>query len=84
VATVTYEEVLRLAEALTLDERLRLIADLAGGTRAAVREPDTRPRWMDLIGTAPYPALGEDTQAWVSRTRQESDDAREAQWQNRP
>jgi hypothetical protein len=81
--TATYEEVLRLAEALTPDERLRLIAHLANGTRPAVREPDARPRWTDLIGTAPYPALGEDAQAWVSRTRRESDERREAQWRNR-
>lgn len=83
MAAPTYEEVVKLADALPPDERLRLIAHLASGAQAAIAGPRRRRRWTDLAGTAPYPALGEDAQAWVSRTRQESDDAREAQWRDR-
>jgi hypothetical protein len=46
-------------------------------------EQKSRPKWTELAGTAPYAALGEDAQRWVSRTRQESDDAREARWRDR-
>lgn len=83
MVTPTYEEVVKLADALPPDERLRLIAHLANGARAAIGAPKSHRRWTDLAGTAPYPALGEDAQAWVSRTRRESDDAREAQWRDR-
>jgi predicted DNA-binding antitoxin AbrB/MazE fold protein len=30
--------------------------------------------WREIRGSAASPLLGEDAQAWVSRTRQESDD----------
>lgn len=71
-----YEDVRKLAESLSADEQLRLIADLATASRSTLAEALTHSTWIDLLGTAPYPALGEDAQAWVSRTRQESDDAR--------
>jgi hypothetical protein len=83
MGTHTYEEVVRMADTLTPQERLRLIAHLATTTQVAVTAPNPGRRWSDLAGTAPYPALGEDAQAWISRTRQESDDAREAQWRDR-
>jgi hypothetical protein len=84
MAASTYQEVLRLVNTLTGDERLQLIAYLAMTQRASDVPGDERPAWSDIAGTVSYPALGEDAQAWVSRTRQESDDAREAQWRNRP
>lgn len=84
MATPRYEEVVKLAETLPPEDRLRLIAHLANGTRDASVAPTRRQRWTDLAGTAPYPALGEDAQAWVSRTRRESDEMREAQWRDRP
>ena len=34
-------------------------------------------KWADLAGMLPYPALGEDAQAWVTRTRREGDEHRE-------
>lgn len=84
MSTPTYEEVVRLADALTAQERLRLIAHLATTAQVDIAAPKPGRRWSDLAGTAPYPALGEDAQEWVSRTRQESDDAREAQQRDRP
>jgi hypothetical protein len=33
-------------------------------------------RWLDALGRAPYPLVGEDAQAWVTRTRQVSNNER--------
>jgi len=76
MTTTPYEDVLRLAEGLSLDDRLRLIADLASESRNAISVAEPQFTWIDLLGSVPHPALGEDAQAWVSRTRQESDDVR--------
>ncbi len=76
MTTARYDDVLRLAESLTLDDRLQLIAELASETRSAIAAAEPRLKWIDLLGSVPHPALGEDARAWVSRTRQESDDAR--------
>jgi hypothetical protein len=70
---------LGLARTLTSSERFLLIADLARIAHEAEAEPDEGYSWLELEGTPSYPALGEDAQAWVSRSRQESDEAREAQ-----
>ena len=79
-------DAMQLARMLTLDERLQLIAYLANAGRDgdAGLTADGRPKWADLLGTAPHPALGEDAQAWVSRTRAESDDDRERRWRQSP
>ena len=77
--SATYADVLKLARALSRNDRLRLIADLALTARDDNAELDEGDSWLDLEGTLPDPALGEDAQAWVSRSRQESDEAREAQ-----
>lgn len=79
MARPTYEEVLKLAEALPREERLQLIAALATQARDAAAPHESRPRWRDIRGTVPYPAFGEDAQAWVSRTRDEWEE-RERQW----
>jgi len=73
----TYDEIVELAANLTRDEQLRLIAHLALTSEYAHAAPDRSLPWSDLRGTAPYPAVGEEAQAWVSRGRQESDDTRE-------
>lgn len=83
MSTPVYDAVVRLAGTLTPQERLRLIAHLATTTQVDVTTPNPGRRWSDLAGTAPYPALGEDAQDWITKTRQESDDAREAQWRDR-
>jgi hypothetical protein len=71
-----YERVLREAEALGRQDQLLLVERLAARLRASEASTGPRPRWEDLAGTAPHPLCGEDAQAWVSRTRQESDDHR--------
>jgi hypothetical protein len=76
MAAPTYEQILREAEALPREERQRLIEELAAHLRTEEAPTEPRLRWEDFAGTAPYPMCGEDAQAWVSRTRQESDDGR--------
>ncbi|MDX2033496.1 MAG: hypothetical protein SF339_22660 [Blastocatellia bacterium] len=73
-------EIMREMEKLTSDEQLKLAAKLIEWARrgATVIRPSCR--WLDLMGAAPYPMMGEDAQAWVSRTRQEGNDEREKQW----
>lgn len=73
MSRATCADMLELARTLSRNDRLRLIADLALTARDARTEVDEGNSWFDLEGTLPYPALGEDAQAWVSRSRQESD-----------
>lgn len=82
MSSAAYREIVELADKLAPDERLELIAHLAVGVCGGSPE-DNRPSRLDLLGAVPYPALGDDAQAWVSRTRHESDDGREAQWRGR-
>jgi hypothetical protein len=70
-------EIMRRAESLSPDEQLELIAHLAETSRLAGQQPKARRDWREIRGSAPYPLTGEDAQAWVSRTRRESDEARE-------
>jgi len=65
----TLIQVMQDADTLTMEEQLELIAHLEENVRLL---PAQR-KWSDI---GPHPMLGEDAQAWVSRTRQEADDAR--------
>jgi hypothetical protein len=56
---------------------LRLAEHLAQLTRQNLPTAAPRRKWEDLIGLLPYPALGEDAQAYISRTRREGDAHRE-------
>ncbi len=38
---------------------------------------ENRPSWSDAAGMFDYPLVGEDAQAWVTRTRREGDEHRE-------
>ena len=71
--------VAQLAAQLTPAERLRLveriIRDLADA--ANIAEPCAH-GWQQLRGQLPYPALGENAQAWISRSRGESDEQRQS------
>ena len=75
---VSLPQVAALAALLPPAERKELaegiLRDLAEG------EPPRRRLWQEIRGSVPYPLCGEDAQAWVSRTRRESDDQREKQW----
>jgi hypothetical protein len=76
MSTQTYENILQEAEKLPPGQRLMLIERLIHDMRTAVSEPIDAPAWEDYAGSAPYPLCGEDAQEWISRGRQESDEAR--------
>ena len=61
---------------LDADQQLRLAAYLIERARSGGTAREPQRRWRDLRGRYPYPALGEDAQEWVSRTRSEGDDQR--------
>jgi hypothetical protein len=77
MTTTALTDVIERAEALTPEERWQLVNHLV--TQALRQMPGAKPRrkWEDLIGLLPYPALGEDAQAHISRTRREGDERRE-------
>lgn len=74
------EQMIEQAEALSVEEQLRLAAYLLEKARAAYPLSAVRPRrqWSEIQGIVSYPLVGEDAQAWVSRNRLESDEHREA------
>lgn len=76
----TLEDIQRRVEALTPNEQLSLVVYLVQRIRDAYSDDQPRPKWSDLCGLAPCPMMGEDAQAWVTRTRRESDEQRERQW----
>jgi len=80
----TVLEIVKQAEALPLEEQLYLITLLAEKAQQAYRPTRPRRRWREICGAAPYPLMGEDAQIWVSRARQEDDQARERYWSQKP
>jgi hypothetical protein len=71
---MTLETIMQQAEQLSADEQLQLLVRLAERLRwSYVPAVPQLPAWDGLRGLAPYPFLGEDAQAWVSRSRQESE-----------
>jgi len=76
---ISFEHVTAMAAQLSPAERRQLaeaiLRELAGETTP------TGPRrlWREIRGSAVHPLFGEDAQAWVSRTRRESDEQRERQ-----
>lgn len=68
--------------ALDADQQLRLATYLIEQARSDAQAAQSHYRWADLRGLYPHPALGEDAQTWVSRTRSEGDDRRTQQWDN--
>ena len=78
-ADEVYEEVVKpLPEA----ERRRLMAKIERDLVARPSEGETRQRrsWSEIRGVVDYPLVEEDAQAWITRTRRESDEQRERQW----
>ena len=68
MSTQLLDSLLKQIDLLTADEQLRLVSYAAEKARR---------KWRDVRGLLPYPALGEDAQAWVTRTRREGDEHRE-------
>lgn len=65
------KEVTSRVEQLTNAERLSLPAQLVEKIRATGIPETPQCDWLDLCGLVEFPALGEDAQAWASRTRRE-------------
>lgn len=74
------KELKEKAESLSPEENLDLIAHLLNKVRIAQMSSASRRKWSEIYGKAPYPLAGEDAQAWVTKTRKESDERREKQW----
>lgn len=71
----TLQQIKKQISALAPEDQLRLIAYLADTVRRAHRH---RRKWLEVGGVAPDLLDGEDAQAWVSRTRREDSQHREA------
>jgi hypothetical protein len=80
--TVTYDELIRQVDTLDVEQQLRLATYLLERARQEVAQKKTNYRWSDICGRYPYPMLGEDAQAWVTRTRRESDEQRARSWEH--
>ena len=80
----SYEEVQALAAQLPRAEQLRLAQSLLGNGESAAYQPRKGRKWAEIMGAVAYPLCGEDAQAWVSRSRAESDESREEQWRRAP
>ena len=70
------QDLITKTECLADDEKLRLAIHLLQRTRRDSNRP--RKKWRDLAGIAPNLLEGEDAQEWVSRTRREDSEHRDA------
>jgi hypothetical protein len=80
--TTTEEIYEQIVKPLPAAERLRLVGKIVQDLSIQAVEGESLERhdWMSLRGAAPNLLDGEGAQTWVSRTRGESDEAREPQW----
>ena len=77
MATQNIEQLLKRADKLTPSERLLLASRLIQGVRNDMpSRTKSRRKWRDAAGLLPYPALGEDAQLYISRTRRADNDRR--------
>jgi hypothetical protein len=75
------ETIFKQAARLSAEERLRLASRLIEEVRKEIPvQKGQTLKWRDLRGALPYPALGEDAQAYITRTRREESDGREQQF----
>lgn len=73
------DEVIKQAETLSPEEQLRLATLLIEKARSVDASATRKRKWAEIAGAAPNLLQGEDAQAWITRTRQEADLARERQ-----
>ena len=76
MSSQTLEQLKEQANDLTADDQLRLASYLVEQARTTISPTMPGRSWQELKGLYPYPMLGEDAQAWVSRNRQEGDAGR--------
>ena len=72
------DQLLQRAARLTPSERLLLASRLIQGVRNEMPSRQSQRKWKDAAGLLQYPALGEDAQAYISRSRR-ADDSHRAQ-----
>ncbi len=77
-----YEQVKDLPVAQRLQLVERIAHDLATQNGTSENKAVKRYDWMSVRSIAPNLLGGEDAQDWVSRTRREADEHREAQWRH--
>lgn len=72
-------DLLRQMERLPPADRLLLASRLIEGVRRDIPASAPRPqrKWGEVYGAIPHPALGEDAQEYITRTRREADEARD-------
>ncbi|PIX40638.1 MAG: hypothetical protein COZ57_25385 [Armatimonadetes bacterium CG_4_8_14_3_um_filter_66_20] len=78
MASPMLAEVVERADRLALDEQLSLVACLVERARRGLLSKPPRRRWREIRGLAAPPLCGEDAQQWVSRSRREDDELRQA------
>ncbi|MEO5951312.1 MAG: hypothetical protein ABIQ44_02485 [Chloroflexia bacterium] len=72
MASAKLLEIMKQADELSVDEKLTLASHLIEKAREG-GEAQPRRKWNEIKGSAPYPMVGEDAQAWISRNREESE-----------
>jgi hypothetical protein len=78
---ITLEAVAGLAAQLPPAQQKQLAESILQQLASGSQPPGARRRsWREIRGSVPYPLCGEDAQAWVTRSRQESEEQRERQW----
>jgi hypothetical protein len=67
------DQLLQRAARLTPSERLLLASRLIQSVRNEMPSRKSKRKWKDAAGLLQYPALGEDAQAYISRSRRADD-----------
>lgn len=67
------DQLLQNAAKLTPSERLLLASRLIQGVRKEMPSAQPHGKWKDAAGLLQYPALGEDAQTYISRSRRTDD-----------
>ena len=70
------DKLLQRAARLTPSERLLLASQLIQSVRNELSTRQPSRKWKEAAGLLQYPAMGEDAQAYVNRSRREDDDHR--------
>jgi hypothetical protein len=70
------DQIIKQAERLTSAERLMLAKYLIEKAQKEMPPKKTSRKWSEVIGLIHYPALGEDAQTYISRTREYDDNHR--------
>ena len=70
---IDVSQIIKQTETLSGDEQLALAMLLIERVRHNAISTAQPHRWLDVMGAAPYPLVGEEAQAGVTRTRGEDE-----------